>query len=246
MTNLTWLAADSPPEAFPPVDEALREPDGLLAAGGDLTVERLLAAYRKGIFPWYEDGQPVLWWSPDPRTVLLPDDFHISRSLKRHLGRTSRCWAFNRDFAAVIDACKAPRSSGGGTWITNEMRTAYCRLHDAGFAHSVGVYDGDRLVGGMYGLAIDRVFFGESMFSHEADASKMALLALVREMQRRRFALLDCQVHSSHLATLGARQLPRTRFIEILRTHCRLPRPRKFCGRGPVNRLKAAPAPPYE
>lgn len=213
---IAWLAPDDPPDRFPPADRALQEPPGLLAAGGDLSAERLLAAYRRGIFPWYSPGQPVLWWSPDPREVLFPKEFHCSRSLKRTLrGRGFQC-STDQDFAAVIDACAAPRARSPGTWITAEMRTAYCLLHERGIAHSVEVRRAGRLVGGLYGLRIGRVFCGESMFSRETDASKVALYSLVGECLVDGTTLIDCQVTSAHLRTLGSRAISRAEFLACL------------------------------
>ena len=217
--NLQWLAANSPPE-FPPTDRALSEPDGLIAAGGDLSEARLLAAYRRGIFPWYDERQPILWWTPDPRTVMLPGDFHASRSLLRTIRRRDWRVTVNRDFAGVIDRCAEPRPGQEGTWITAAMRDAYVRMHAAGWAHSVEVWLDGSLVGGVYGLAIDRVFFGESMFSAATDASKIALMRLTGLLDADGFGLFDCQVHSAHLQSLGARTLPRAAFEQLLARYC--------------------------
>jgi len=205
------------PELFPPVERALREPDGLLAAGGDLAPERLLAAYRRGIFPWYSDGQPILWWSPDPRAVLFPAEFRCTRSLAKTLHNGGLECVMDRDFAAVIEACAAPRSTSAGTWITDEMRLAYSELHRQGHAHSVETYRGSKLVGGLYGVRIGAVFFGESMFSLERDASKVALAHLVESAPASGIALIDCQVASRHLQSLGSRNLARSRFEALLR-----------------------------
>jgi leucyl/phenylalanyl-tRNA--protein transferase len=213
---ITWLAPDDPPDCFPAPERALLDPPGLLAAGGDLSGERLLAAYRRGIFPWYSPGQPVLWWSPDPREVLFPEEFHCSRSLARSMRRRGYEYACDRDFAAVIDACAAPRARSPGTWITPQMRHAYCLLHARGVAHSIEVRREGRLVGGLYGLRMGRVYCGESMFSREADASKVALAALVRQCLADGTVLIDCQVPSAHLRSLGSRPLPRERFLEYL------------------------------
>jgi len=221
--RIAWLRADDPSDAFPPVEAALREPDGLLAAGGDLGTERLLYAYRNGIFPWYDEGQPVLWWSPDPRCVLLPGDFHISRSLRRALRRSEAEVRFNTAFDSVIRACAAPRPAQPDTWITTAMVSAYEQLYAQGWAHSIEVWRDDRLVGGLYGLAIGRAFFGESMFSAEANASKIALLALARHMDDGAFGILDCQVLSSHLLSLGATVIPRKKFLERIATLCEPP-----------------------
>ena len=213
---IAWLAPDDPPECFPLPERALQDPPGLLAAGGDLSSERLLAAYRRGIFPWYSPGQPVLWWSPDPREVLFPQEFHCSRSLARSLRQRGFQYSFDRDFAAVIDACAAPRARSPGTWITPEMRSAYCQLHRLGIAHSVEVRRAGALVGGLYGVRMGRVFCGESMFSHETDASKAAMHALVEQCLADGTALIDCQVPSAHLRTLGSRPISRAQFLSHL------------------------------
>jgi leucyl/phenylalanyl-tRNA--protein transferase len=200
------------PDAFPPVDEALEEPDGLLAAGGDLSPERLLAAYRLGIFPWYSRGQPILWWSPDPRTVFETARLHVPRRLARFL-RTCQ-WTLTADtaFETVVRACASPRAKQRGTWLHPDMRTAYQRLHALGHAHSVEAWDGDALAGGVYGVAIGRMFFGESMFSAADNGSKVALLALARVLRDWGFPLLDAQVASPHLFTLGAAEIGRADF----------------------------------
>lgn len=203
--------------SFPPTDLALRDPNGLLAVGGDLSPARLLEAYRHGIFPWYDASQPILWWTPDPRMVLFPEGLHVSRSLKRRLRSQNWQYSADREFAEVIDACAAPRSYAEGTWLTPEMRSAYLRLHELGHAHSVEVWDGDALVGGLYGIALGRVFFGESMFSRESGASKAAFVHLVGRLQAAGFALIDCQVHSEHLASMGAVEIPRQAFEAILK-----------------------------
>jgi leucyl/phenylalanyl-tRNA--protein transferase len=199
-------------DPFPPVESALAEPDGLLAAGGDLSTARLLAAYRLGIFPWYSRGQPILWWSPDPRTVFETDRMHVPRRLARFL-RTC-AWTLEADtaFETVVRACAAPRAKQRGTWLDPDMRKAYQRLHALGHAHSVEAWDGDALVGGIYGVAIGRMFFGESMFSAADNGSKVALLALARVLRDRDCPLLDAQVASPHLFTLGAREIGRADF----------------------------------
>lgn len=207
-----WIDERDPPDAFPPPRRALTQPNGLLAAGGDLSVARLLAAYRHGIFPWYEDGQPILWWSPNPRAVLRPESLHVSRSLARTLRRGKFHVTTDSAFAAVIDACAMPRKSGPGTWITAAMAAAYTRLHEEGYAHSVEVWYEGRLVGGLYGVALGAVFFGESMFSRMTDASKVALARLATHLASRRFQLIDCQVDSPHLRSLGAEVISRTAF----------------------------------
>lgn len=219
-SNLHWISSDSPATAFPPIDHALREPDGLLAAGGDLSEARLVHAYRSGIFPWYNEGEPILWWSPDPRCILYPQKFHVSRRLRRTLRREPHTVTFNRDFATVMAKCAAPRGDHAGTWITTDMVCAYRKLHAAGWAHSVEVWHDDKLIGGMYGLAIGRVFFGESMFSDRSNGSKIALQSLCAVMREKGFALLDCQVASPHLMSLGAELLPRSEFLRLLAVAC--------------------------
>ena len=223
--RVTWLTAGDAPDAFPPVAEALAEPDGLLAAGGDLSTPRLLAAYRRGIFPWYDDGQPLLWWSPDPRCVFRPGDLRVSRRLRREVRRSSCELRFNTAFAEVIRACAGPRPHQRGTWITTDMRTAYERLHREGWAHSVEVWRQDALVGGLYGLAIGRAFFGESMFSRQSNASKLALLYLDRLLSDGTLGLLDCQVESGHLRSLGAVTIPRVEFVQQVDALCTPPEP---------------------
>ena len=210
---IPWLRPDDPPEAFPPVESALTDPDGLLCAGGDLSPERLLAAYRRGIFPWFGQGQPILWWSPDPRTVLYPAEFKVSRSLAKTL--RNRGFVVTRDqaFGAVMQACADPALRPEGTWISPQMQAAYQRLHGLGYAHSIETWDDGRLVGGLYGVALGRVFFGESMFSVARDASKAAMHALVQLMLACGGRLIDCQVASAHLASLGARSVPREQFV---------------------------------
>ncbi len=222
MTNgrVAWIAADDPPDGFPPVTQALREPDGLLAAGGDLGTPRLLAAYRRGIFPWYEEGQPLLWWSPDPRCVFRAGDLHISRRLRQAIRRSALEVRTNTAFAEVIRACAGPRRFQRGTWITRDIRHAFERLHAEGWAHSIEVWSGERLAGGLYGLAIGRAFFGESMFSRETNASKFALLYMDRLLRDGTFGVLDCQVRSNHLLSLGAETLSRSNFIALLDDLC--------------------------
>jgi leucyl/phenylalanyl-tRNA--protein transferase len=221
--RITWLNPSDPADVFPDVENALTEPDGLLAAGGDLTASRLLAAYKKGIFPWYDDGQPILWWSPDPRCILRVDELHISRRLRQQLRKSTAELRFNYAFADVIRACAGDRKSQQGTWITGDMITAYAQLHADGWAHSIEVWDGDTLAGGIYGLSIGRVFFGESMFSAEANASKIALLGLTEQMKADGLEIIDCQVVSQHLMTLGATLIPRAEFTQFLGTACNPP-----------------------
>jgi leucyl/phenylalanyl-tRNA--protein transferase len=211
--GITWLSENDPPDAFPPPQQALEEPNGLLAAGGDLSPERLLCAYRGGIFPWFESGQPILWWSPDPRCILYPDRYHVSRSLGRSARNAGFELTFNRSFTEVIDACSGRRNGQSGTWITDDMKAAYGRLHDMGWVHSVEAWQDERLVGGIYGLASGKFFFGESMFSTTADASKISMLALCHILASERFAFVDCQLPSRHLASLGAKVISRDAFL---------------------------------
>ena len=198
------------------MEKALHDPNGLLAAGGDLTPERLVAAYRHGCFPWYQDGQPILWWSPDPRTVLFPDELHVSRSLAKLIRQGRYQVSFDSDFAAVIAACAAPRDYADGTWITDTMRAAYCELHRRGIAHSVEVRREGELVGGLYGLAMGRLFFGESMFSRADNASKVGFVTLVEHLKQAGFVLIDCQMPTDHLHSLGARAISRGEFADYL------------------------------
>lgn len=218
MPQLTWLTADS--ATFPPPERAMAEPNGLLAAGGDLTPARLLQAYRRGIFPWFAPGQPILWWCPDPRTVVRPADLHVSRSMRKVLKQGRLRVAFDRNFPAVISACAAPRAGASGTWITPKMQDAYIELHRLGHAHSVEVYQDDELVGGLYGIALGRVFFGESMFSRVDNASKVAFITLVRQLEAWGFALIDCQMPTEHLFSLGASSMPRAEFCAELARLC--------------------------
>lgn len=210
---IPWL---SPDDRFPPVERALEEPNGLLAAGADLSLSRLLAAYRSGIFPWYSEGQPLLWWSPDPRMVLFPPELKLARSLKKRLARRDYEMRTNTAFEAVIRACAAPRAGQDGTWITEEVVAAYTRLNRAGHAHSVETWIGGELAGGLYGVAIGRAFFGESMFTNAPDASKIALAHLVRQLERAGCGMIDCQMRTAHLARFGAREIPRGEFIRKL------------------------------
>lgn len=219
MNGIHWLSADTAPDEFPDAEAALREPDGLLAAGGDLEPERLLAAYRRGIFPWYEEGQPILWWSPDPRTVLYVDAMHVSRSLRRTLRRRTFTVTIDESFAEVVGGCAMRGDLRSDTWITRDMREAFQKLHELGHAHSVECWHGGELAGGIYGLALGRVFFGESMFSRRSDASKVALYTLVEYTRARGFAFVDCQIASRHLRSLGAVAVPRRVFLAELATH---------------------------
>ena len=215
--GLVWLEPGGDPEAFPAAEDALDEPPGLVAAGGDLRPERLIAAYRRGLFPWYSPGQPILWWCPDPREVLFPLEFRRTRSLAKRERNAGFEVSVDRDFASIIDACAAPRArDGGGTWITPEMREAYLELHRRGIAHSVEARLAGELVGGLYDIRIGGVFFGESMFSRAPDASKVALSSLVRHSAESGIELIDCQLHSHHLASLGSRPLSRAEFLHRL------------------------------
>ena len=215
--TLPWLDPDHPEAPFPPAETALDEPNGLLAAGGDLSVPRLLNAYRSGIFPWFEAGQPILWWSPDPRAVMEPGAFRIRRSLRKTLRNAGYTVTFDRAFERVIAGCAGPRARSAGTWITQSMQEAYTALHRVGHAHSVEVWDGPRLIGGLYGVAAGRLFCGESMFSLERDASKVALAWLCRHMVAWDWPLIDTQMATEHLVNLGAVELPRDTFLRYIR-----------------------------
>jgi leucyl/phenylalanyl-tRNA--protein transferase len=211
---IPWLESA---EAFPPIELALSEPNGLLCAGGDLSPQRLILAYSQGIFPWYSKDEPILWWSPDPRMVLVPAEFKVSRSLLRTLRNGHYQVRLDHDFPAVIRHCAgARRKAQSGTWITAEMQAAYVALHELGYAHSVETWVNDELVGGLYGLAIGRMFYGESMFSLISDASKIALAHLSRYLVSQGFGLVDCQMNTPHLASLGAREIPRADFLAQL------------------------------
>lgn len=225
---LTWLNRAS--LKFPALTQALREPNGLLAAGGDLSSARLIAAYRHGCFPWYQDGQPVLWWSPDPRTVLLPSNLHISRSLRKVLRSDEFTVTFDNNFAQVIHACAQPRVHENGTWITNEIQAAYFELHRQGYAHSVEVWHEQELVGGLYGIAIGQLFFGESMFSRLSNASKVGFVTLVSALKAAGFVLIDCQMPTSHLNSLGAHNISREDFAEYLNLYLDTPTTMQWSG----------------
>lgn len=214
---LTWLQRDS--LDFPPLERALLDPNGLLAAGGDLTPDRLIQAYRHGCFPWFQDGQPILWWSPDPRTVLLPNELHVSRSLSKVMRQERYHVSLDQCFTEVIRACAAPRSYAAETWITTPMQDAYLELHKRGIAHSVEVWRGQELVGGLYGLAMGQLFFGESMFSNADNASKVGFATLVERLRAWGFVLIDCQMPTEHLISLGARSIPRAEFAQYLKNH---------------------------
>ena len=221
--RVLWLSPDDPPDAFPDINGALQEPDGLLAAGGDLSIERLLHAYRCGIFPWFDDGQPILWWSPDPRCVLRPAEFHSSSRFRRTIASSRATITINQSFGEVIRACAGPRRSEQGTWITTAMIEAYEALHADGWAHSIEVRDNGILSGGLYGIAIGKMFFGESMFSQQSNASKLAMLCLCEILQSNEFKMIDCQVVSRHLTTLGATAISRSEFAAHLQSACSRP-----------------------
>ena len=201
---------------FPPAGQALDEPNGLLAVGGAMSPAWLICAYQRGIFPWFEAGQPILWWSPDPRMVLFPGELHVSRGLQKLARKPPYRITLDQDFMAVITACSEPRRQASGTWISPQLAQAYYQLHKLGIAHSVEVWDGDRLVGGLYGVALGKVFFGESMFSRHSNCSKLALVFIVQHLRKWGYELIDCQVATTHLASLGAREIPRREFLEIL------------------------------
>ena len=208
------LAIDSP---FPPVDQALQEPNGLLAIGGDLSSERLLTAYRAGIFPWFSEGEPVLWWSPNPRMVLFPQDLKISKSLAKRLKKKDYEVRFDTHFRQVMEACaKTNRADQNGTWITASIIDAYCELHQLGYAHCAETWIDNTLVGGLYGVMINKMFYGESMFHHVTDASKIAFVHMVNYLQTQGVGMIDCQMNTAHLASLGAHEISRTNFIHQL------------------------------
>ena len=215
---LAWLESKDP---FPPVERALKNPNGLLAAGGELSVERLLEAYRRGVFPWYSGGEPVLWWSPDPRMVLYCAELKVPRSLAKSVRNKGYEVRVDTAFAAVLEGC----SDRPQTWLGKDMKKAYLRLHRAGYAHSFETWRGEELVGGLYGMAIGRMFYGESMFSRATDASKVALVGLVGELRARKFPLIDCQMHTPLLASLGARDIPRRSFLRELAALVNYPQP---------------------
>ena len=211
---IPWLQGNA---HFPPLSQALREPNGLLAAGNDLSLPRLLQAYRQGIFPWFSAGEPVLWWSPDPRMALFPAEFRLHRSLLKTLRGGGYEVRLDTAFSQVINACaQTPRPGQDGTWITDDIAAAYRALHDAGWAHSVETWMDGELVGGLYGVAIGRMFYGESMFTRRRDASKIAFAHLARFLRAREFGLIDCQMNTAHLASLGAREISRAEFIARL------------------------------
>ncbi len=221
---MSYVLLGADPEDFP--DPLHAPPHGLLAIGGDLRPERLVAAYRQGIFPWYGEGEPILWWSPHPRFVLFPDELKVHKSMRPYFNQRKFGLSYDRAFGEVIRACaRTPRRGQQGTWITDDMIEAYERLHALGIAHSVEVWQGRELAGGLYGVALGRVFFGESMFTHVSNASKFGFISLVRALRQKGFALIDCQQETPHLATLGARSIPRPDFLDLLRKHAQPPDP---------------------
>ena len=220
---LTVLDPKNPEQDFPQPSKALREPDGLLAVGGCLSINRLLNAYRHGIFPWYNPGEPILWWSPNPRLVLFPNKLIVSRSLSKTLRKNSFSVTFDQAFSAVIAACAESRKEGAGTWITADINQAYNELHRLGIAHSAEAWLNGNLVGGLYGVAMGRVFFGESMFHTRTDASKVAFVRLVEQLKAWDYQLIDCQVHTNHLTNFGAEEINRSYFVQLLDQYCDTP-----------------------
>ncbi len=217
---IPWLY---PGDAFPPLTQALQEPNGLLAVGGDLSPQRVIDAYRHGIFPWFNPGEPILWWSPDPRMVLFPAELKVSRSLRKTLKKRDYEVRVDTAFREVMRNCAAPRDGQPGSWISEEMIAAYGRLHAMGLAHSVETWCNGELVGGLYGIALGKMFYGESMFSRATDASKIAFVHLVRQLERWGFGMIDCQMKTAHLASLGAREIPRGEFVQRLGLLIELP-----------------------
>lgn len=222
MIELPWLDPDLPPH-FPAVEEALEDPSGLLAFGGKLNPHWLLAAYRQGIFPWFNPGEPTLWWSPDPRMVILPEHFKVRRSLKKTIRKQLYDITFDTDFEAVLEGCAAARNYTDETWITPEMKRAYLDLHHEGYAHSVEAWQDGQLVGGLYGVAIGKVFCGESMFAKATDASKVAFVHLIEQLKAWQFQLVDCQVYTDHLASFGAQEIDRAHFLDYLKLYAAAP-----------------------
>jgi len=221
--KLTILNPKNPEQDFPSVKKALAEPEGLLAIGGCLSKRRLLNAYRHGIFPWYNPGEPILWWSPDPRLVVFPEHLIVSRSLRKTLRKNSFSVTFDKAFNEVINSCAKPRADDAGTWITADIKQAYNELHRLGIAHSVEAWQDGELVGGLYGVALGQVFFGESMFHSRTDASKVAFVTLVERLKCWGYQLIDCQVHTHHLTSLGAEEIDRDYFIQLLDRYCDMP-----------------------
>lgn len=220
---LHWLDPNQPEQAFPDLDQALEDPNGLIAIEGCLSAKRLINAYRAGIFPWYNENEPILWWSPDPRLVIFPNKINISRSLAKTLRKPHYEVRFDTAFESVIQACSNPRKDAMGTWISDDIQKAYIDLHRLGIAHCVETWEQDVLVGGLYGVSIGRVFFGESMFHTQTDASKVAFVHLVRKLESLKYAVIDCQVKSQHLISLGAEEITRRQFRSILDQHCDYP-----------------------
>ncbi len=221
--RLILLDPDQPDQAFPPTSKALKDPNGLLAVGGCLSTTRLLNAYRHGIFPWYSDDEPILWWSPDPRLVLFPEQLNVSQSLRKTLQKQKYTVTIDQAFTQVIKACAQPRQAESGTWITDDIENAYSALHKLGVAHSAEAWLDGVLVGGLYGVAIGQVFFGESMFHTATDASKVAFATLVDKLKSWDYKLIDCQVHSAHLASLGAVEINRTEFNKLIKQYSAQP-----------------------
>lgn len=218
---LTVLDPSDDTQLFPPVENALTDPNGLLAVGGSLSVERLKNAYHAGIFPWYGEGDPVLWWSPDPRLVLWPERLHVSKSLRKVLRKNIFSFSFDKAFEAVIAGCAEPRRNARGTWLTREMRMAYIELHRGGYAHSFEAWCHGVLVGGLYGVALGRMFYGESMFHRSTDASKAAFVYAVKCLSFWGYRLIDCQVYTDHLVSLGAESIPRAEFVRMVSLYSR-------------------------
>ena len=238
--RLHWLDPRNPDQPFPPADQAMAEPNGLLAIGGDLSPTRMVRAYSQGIFPWYNPDEPILWWCPDPRAVLRPGGFRVSRSLRKVIRRADYAVTMNRAFDRVIQRCAAPRERQRGTWLGPDMRHAYRDLHHAGFCQSVEIWRNQQLIGGLYGISLGRSFFGESMFSGEDNGSKLALYYLSEQLAVWQFDLIDCQISSDHLYSLGAEDLPRQQFLRELEVSVRRP------GRtGPWSLTLSAPADPH-
>ncbi|CAG1021267.1 Leucyl/phenylalanyl-tRNA--protein transferase [Patescibacteria group bacterium] len=223
MMRLTLLDPYTPQQPFPSVDQALDNPDGLLAVGGCLSTARLLNAYRQGIFPWYNPDEPILWWSPNPRLVLFPEHLNVSRSLRKTLRKQQFSVSFDTAFSAVLEGCAKPRLDDKGTWLSPEMQAAYCELHRLGYAHSIETWLNDELVGGLYGVALGQVFFGESMFHTQTDASKVAFVYLVENLIEWGYQLVDCQVYTEHLVSLGAEEITRREFSKLLEHYSELP-----------------------
>lgn len=215
--RLHWLDPRNPGQPFPPVHLAMRDPNGLLAIGGDLSEQRLLRAYAQGVFPWFNPDEPILWWCPDPRAVLLPADLHVSHTLRKSLRRENYAVTLDRAFIDVLEACSAQRSKSNGTWLGGDMKRAYFDLHLSGYAHSVEVWREGKLIGGLYGVALGRVFFGESMFTRATDGSKIGLYWLCEQLKAWNYEMIDCQISSAHLLSMGAREMPREDFLRHLR-----------------------------